>query len=310
MILHMDATAGIIRRSEYIKRQMYLLSAVPDSPFHEVPPLSISDCITDECRVENAEFWLRRLRCDVSRLKNLRLQTEQSIPAVVVVDFSWVLIHVSLSAAWKLATFDKCVGVQPLLKKPRSILFACSSHFIARAARNLSRFFSSCESTARQLLLHCVAALICAPSLHNAEALWRKMLIIFGQAWKDDTWFAAAKELKIQLERMPINVDNPLNTDGNCATDPHNEDERKRTDLEEEGIRSSSPFCAFFAEPEDAEITESSSNHPNPFHKFEALKYIHKTWLPLYGLWGQCVLAGIPGIRQYLTNAKIESWFG
>ncbi len=177
MVLHLDATAGIIRRAEKIKRQLFLFSAVIEAPYVDIPALSVSDCLMEECRVEDVEFWLRKLRCDVARLQNTRLNNEDSVPAIIVVDFSWVLIHASITVfcgttilPYLRAVFDRRTGFTEAMHVP-CILFSCTSRFIARAARNLSRFFTTIEASARQTLLHCMAALVSSPTLNDPDKM-------------------------------------------------------------------------------------------------------------------------------------------
>ena len=147
MILHVDATGGIIRRAEYVKRQLFLFSAVVDSPNEDTSCVSISDCLMEECRTENAEFWLRRLRNDIARMQQVHLNHDHSVPAVVVVDFSWVLLHACASVFCGTTvlgllkqTFE--ISTKPVPGNNRACsLFACSSHFMSRAARTLRKFF-------------------------------------------------------------------------------------------------------------------------------------------------------------------------
>ena len=189
LILHVDATAGIIRRAEYVKRQVYLFSAVIDSPKEETSCVSISDFLTEECRTENAEFWLRRLCNDVARMQQLHLDHDDSSPAVVVVDFSWVLLHACASVfagttvvGYLNRTFNSKSAASDGSK---CSIFVCSSHFIARAARSLRKHFLPTNKEAHRLIMHCIAGLIAAPTLNDAALLWDLMIDVFGGAHCD-----------------------------------------------------------------------------------------------------------------------------
>lgn len=162
-VLHLDATGSIIKKSEYVRKQLYLMSAVLDSPQKYIPALSLSDCLTEEVRMEDVEFWLRKIRCDISRLHSIRFNTMESAPSVIVMDFSWVFIHASLSVfcgttivPYLYFIYNKGLG-NPDSFTPGCVIFACSSHFIARAARNMNRFFSNNERSQRNMMLRCIA---------------------------------------------------------------------------------------------------------------------------------------------------------
>ena len=88
LILHLDATGGLIRRGEYVKRQIFLYSAVIDSPDVETSCISISDCLMEQCRLQNVEIWLRHIRSDVAILQNVNMIHEKSAPIVVVSHFT------------------------------------------------------------------------------------------------------------------------------------------------------------------------------------------------------------------------------
>lgn len=300
LILHLDATAGLIRRAEYLKRQLYLLSAVVDSPMTELPPISISDCVTEESRVEDVEFWLRKLRCDVSRLQNVHFADESSTPAVVVTDFSWALIHAALAVfadaniiQYLNTMFQRSMGCPQTAASP-CIIFSCSSHFIARSARNLSKLVSCIET--RELLLRSMAALISASNLKEAGRVWGLMVSVFGTPNITPQWETNVSKLNEVFGKIPMPITDEVDEDN---------DNKFRDDVRSDTIRGRSPYASYFEKPP---TTEDEAG--NVLYVPKALQYIYRLWLPLYGLWGQPALAGLPNITKYLTNAKVESWFG
>ena len=315
LILHVDATGGIIRRAEYVKRQLFLFSAVVDSPNEDTSCVSISDCLMEECRTENAEFWLRRLRNDIARMQQVHLNHDHSVPAVVVVDFSWVLLHACASVFCGTTvvgllkqTFE--TSIKPVAGNNRACsLFSCSSHFLSRAARTLRKFFSHHEKESLQLVLHCIGGLICAPNLKDASLLWDLMLGVFGAS--DSTgknWKDMYEHLLRLLECVPQDIrEYTRDTDPDTMPEPDNENDETtdKRELKNNSLRRMSPYYAYFTKPSSASAEGSPSNrHFNP----AVLSYIHSMWLPLYGLWGQPAIAD-NNIRHYLTNAKVECWF-
>lgn len=309
LIVHVDATAGIIRRAEYVKRQLYLLSAVVDSSVEQIPCISVSDCITEDCRAEDVEFWLRRLRNDVSRSQHVNFNSENSTPAVVVVDFSWVLLHACASVfcgttlvKYLHNVFEKSIGHPVKDIESNCSLFSCSSHFMSRAARNLSRYFSQSEKDVRELMLHSIAGLICSATLHDAAKLWNTMLQVFGTSTITPQWVDSYNALLDILGHVPQNIQKKDYDEENAYEEANSDHFNKTT------IRGRSPYGTFFDKPIECE--RKSHQVYNAYFKPAALDFIHKVWLPLYGLWDQPSLTGIKGVSHYLTNAKVESWFG
>lgn len=307
LILHIDATAGIIRRAEYVKRQLYLFSAVVDCPYEDTSCVSISDCLMEECRSENAEFWLRRLRNDASRMQHIHLNHEQSAPAVVVVDFSWVLLHACASVfcgttivGYLNRTFAHNTGSAQCNDSVCS-LFVCSSHFMAVAARNLRRHFSAQEKEVRELLLHCIGGLISAPTLNDASLLWDLMIEVFGRADCGSGWEHSFERLLHILEYVPQEIRKFSRTEESSEV---SNDDAVVESCGKASIRSMSPYFAFFRKP-----PSESDSSTNPYFKPTVLSHIHNVWLPLYGLWDQPSIIGGNRIRHYLTNAKVECWF-
>lgn len=64
-----------------------MFSAVVDSPVSDIPALSVSDCLAEEVRMEDVDYWLRKLRCDVSRLQGRRLHAKENLPKGFLVGF-------------------------------------------------------------------------------------------------------------------------------------------------------------------------------------------------------------------------------
>ncbi len=303
LILHIDATAGIIKRAEYVRKQVYVLSAVVDSPFNEIEAFSVSDCLTEECRVEDTEFWLRKLRCDVARQLGVRMDTTESAPAVVVVDFSWVLLHSCLAAfcgttalPYLKEVFHSSMGEST---EGTCRVFSCTSHFMSRAARALSAHFTKDERPARQLMLHCIAGMVSAPNLASALELWKLMNNVFGRPPTDTRWKDDFSQLLDLLQMAPKPAGEDPDTDHQDRTPGVDE-------MSTGTIRERSPYSKYFPGPE----TNDKLHSEGPFYKPQSLAYIHKVWLPLYGFWGQPALIGVRNVTRYLTNAKIEAWFG
>lgn len=315
--LHIDATGGIIKKAEYVKKQVYLFSAIPDSPFETIPCLSVSDCLLEESRVENVEHWLRKLRNDVSRTQRVHFSHDFTAPNIVIVDFSWVLLHSTASVfcnttiiGYLNRVFSACVK-NHYVEEYMSAIFVCSSHFISRAAKTLSKHFSAKEKDMREFLLHCIAALVCAPSFNSASITWREMVNVFGAAFESCEWTKSYANLTETLKKVPETLNQQQNDDD---VDEEGADGESRMHTEicsgVATIRSMSPFTQLFVNPENIidNMNEDEAQQRNLLHKPEALTHIYRTWLPLYGLWGQAALIG-RNTDRYLTNAKVESWF-
>jgi len=305
LILHVDATGGIVRKTDYMRKQVYLFSAVVDSTKETIPALSISDFLTESSCHENVQMWMQKLKNDTARIQHVRLNTPSTAPCVIVTDFSWPLIHASVSVfcgttivKYLQETFQRCVEGRP---PNDTVLFSCSSHFIGRASKVLSRFFDSSSQACRQLLLQCLGLLICAADLKRASAIWECMVAVFNSRYRTTIYSSHVEKLKIFLQNEALVQEGTQPAVGEPAF-PFEEDDAADTTL-----RSQSPYSTFFISPE--EIEEQPDNDLNAFYNKEVLLYIHRTWLPFYALWGQPSLQGVPNIEKYFTNAKVESWF-
>ena len=90
-ILHLDATGGILRKSIYSGKDVYLFSLVPESLGKDLECVAVSDFLTERARVRDVSMWLTHVRCDISLLSNERV--DQSHPYIFVTDMSWPLMH-------------------------------------------------------------------------------------------------------------------------------------------------------------------------------------------------------------------------
>lgn len=68
VVAHIDGTAGIIRRTEQINRQLFLCSLVITGREGEHKYVSISDAIMERTRTEDIGDWLLRLICAYARV--------------------------------------------------------------------------------------------------------------------------------------------------------------------------------------------------------------------------------------------------
>ena len=315
LILHIDATGGIIKKSEYTKKTMYLFSAVADAPSEDIPAVSVSDFLTEESTDEHITFWLKKLRNDVARIQHSRLSSQPSSPLVIVTDFSWVLIHAALDvfchtdiATYLDRTFQRCILRD---EKPveESVIFSCASHFISRAAKAMAKFFTAKEARVRQLLLSCIGLLVCSPDLETSQVIWNTMVRVFGKANEDHAWSGDLKILERLLEGC-VDVEHGTR----AFTEDECEDELAEVvtsvGRENKPLRQISPYASFFVNPEECSADSDSGDYkPNSLYKLDVLAYIYKVWLPTYGLWGEPALRGVKHVTKYLTNAKVESWF-
>lgn len=310
LILHIDATGGIIKKAQYVKKQMFLFSAVVDDPTGETEAVSVSDFLTEQSLDEDVSFWLKKIRNDVARMENIRFASRSTCPSVAVMDFSWVIIYAALDVFCQTSlvqylqdTFQRCIKNDDECPQT-TVLFSCSSHFISRAAKTLSRFFSNTESTARKFLLSCVGLLICSPDLYTAGVIWKTMLDVFGRPKKDSTWQKSYANLKRLMEGCEEveHAEEDFEDEGDCQEATH------ATGRENKPLREMSPYSSYFANPDEISNTEEVGEDNELFRR-EALAYIYQVWLPTYGLWGQPALRGVKNVHKYLTNAIVESWF-
>ena len=95
-IQHVDATGGILRRSNYTHGALFLFSLVPEAWTKEedIPCVSASDFVTEKLRCEDITYWLHTFACSLTRLCGNRYGSIG--PKVIVSDLSWAIIHASL----------------------------------------------------------------------------------------------------------------------------------------------------------------------------------------------------------------------
>ncbi len=109
------------------------------------------------------------------------------------------------------------------------------------------------------------------------------MINVFGQPQKNASWYESAEELEVLLSKMPHNLRHSRFEESMDDADSENpKTVQEKKELGNDSIRSLSPFGHFFAKPTTSSASEKEKDI-NPFHKPEALDYIHKSWLPLCG---------------------------
>lgn len=254
-----------------------------DDPSDSIQTLRISDFLTEESTDEYVTFWLKEVRNDVARIEHSRFSSQFNCPTVVVTDFSWLLIHASLDVfchtdiiKYLRTTFQRCIKCDPKSVE-ETVIFTCSSHFISRAAKILSRVFTNKEARARQLLLSCVGLLICSPDLQTSRLIWSTIIQVFGSTSKDQSWCHHLDT----LERLVEGSDNfELNqTEEDDETASVIPDLNTVNDVENKALRELSPYSAFFSNPEECS-TSRNGEGDNDLYNMEALIYIFKVWLP------------------------------
>lgn len=134
---------------------------------------------------------------------------------------------------------------------------------------------------------------------------------------KDNVWKRSYNNIKRLLEGNEDIEYSEERSDDFDEDDDYVEDDAEKdykesthaTGRDDRPLRELSPYSSYFSYPEESAFCESKTEEDNDLFKIDALIYIHKTWLPTYGLWGQPTLRGVKNVKKYLTNAKVESWF-
>lgn len=299
-ILHIDATGGILRKSIYSKKDSYLFSIVPSINDIPLRCVSVSDFVTERCRVEEIVFWLTNFLCGMNRTSHHRI--DHDFEGVIVTDFSWALIHAVLLVfgAYRLDRYLSVVFDSLIKGKPKGgiTIFLCSSHVIAQISRKVPAFQ---QSECKKLFLRAFGNILTAKSLDGALNAWRDLLTVFTSEGLTESVKSAIHRInKVETSLASINEKSETLLD-----------EIIEVSYEDDfisGLRNKSPFKEPFLKVLNEECRQQSFDSiKNKYCNKAAADYLMFNWLPLYGLWGAAVLHVTD--FNYLTNARIESWF-
>lgn len=285
-----------MRNSIYTKHAVYLFSIVPESQKEEITCVSVSDFLSERCRVEDIAYWLLTFSNGMSRVCGDLMMRPTTPPKIIVTDCSWAIIHAALlifghtSIDVYMDKMFRFLSHESGNRGP-AILFLCSSHVISRLAKTVPAFDHAWQ---KRVFLSCFGALLTATSLTEAAEIWRLMVRIFCSPIHDkhvENALHAVSSETFQDRDVPTREESVNSFDS------------------DDSIGKCSPFKAFFVQIlEESTNSSSSTDGPtNPFYNTKAMELLCRQWLPLFGLWSAAALVGTG--HHYLTNAKVESFF-
>lgn len=290
-VFHIDATGGIIRRTQG-GRQIFLFSIVPNDAENSIICCSGSDFLTERCRVEDVIFWLCTVKTGMLRVGGHKLSSTTH-PRLIVIDFSWVLIHATclIFSGMMLPEYQRKIFAALLNDTPVqfTLITLCSSHMIALFVRTINKQMTA-PSHVRETIVRFLSQIMLAKTLKEAGSLWNTLTkVCLTSAFTED--------IKLIVEQQSNNI-LPESKFSDTVDD----------DFLSDNIETDTPFAAYFEEktfeptPNNKKITIS-----NIYYQPEIVKLIQKKWLHLYALWGFPILR-LCGMF-YHTNAKVESYF-
>ncbi|PAA89924.1 hypothetical protein BOX15_Mlig026520g2, partial [Macrostomum lignano] len=307
--VHIDATGGLVRKSELIPENVLLCSAVVSSESESVVATPIAEAVLESTKTEDISAWIESFLLNFARFQDRGVWEVSKVgPRIYVIDFSWVFLHGVLRAA---AIMDLGTYLRKQFKrltswdvKPPSypLVFICSSHLMHRVAMTIA---IKNRETKKNFLIF-FANLITADSLETAKSVWETMLRLFCSQYVTSVVQDAFEVLHQYKASLPSSCHEFVNempdpeeeNQSGISVDPP--DSEAATTL-----RSSSPFSGIFGVPEPIN-TEAKELNPN--FSLEAMQKVFKLYLPLLPIWSVCVFKGTP-ISTHLTNAPVESWF-
>lgn len=152
-------------------------------------------CFIEECRMEDTEWRIRKVRCNVARLDGIRMDTEESAPAVEVVDFSWVLIHSCLSlmrsndcplpACCASQLNRAAIMVQHRYGSTSTLEFLLVHHtcFFFEELKRIQAICAKVENDYQRILLHGIAVIVSAHNLHETSDMATH--VVFGRLQRE-----------------------------------------------------------------------------------------------------------------------------
>lgn len=300
IVLHVDCTAGILRRPAESEKNIFLCSLVITGRCGEHRFVSLSDVLLERTRSEDISEWLLRFMCAYVRICGDRMWNRQNIgPRVICSDWSLPIIHGVLNAIIQMSfpvylqTQYERLTSTPVSSPSSPIIIICCAHLIARVSRTLKIK----KPATRHRFLRCFALIQMAASLHEAKNIWKDIVTVFKGHEDRNVRFEALKRLQERTENF-----NDMKYE---SADAH--DERSTTAAETvsdlQTLSHLSPFSAYFA---DDGIPQKE--YDDLFYAPEAVSQVLRTWLPFFPLWAHCTLVGTD-VRGRVSNSAVESYF-
>lgn len=255
--------------------------------------VSVSDFLTERCRVQDILYCLASFRCAMNMLANERIDSCK--PRIIVTNMSWAILHASVLIfcgcfiqTYLEKTFEALRKGSPIRE---TIIFVCSSHLIARLAKTRPGFAAAKE---KRFFLTCFGKLLMATTLQDAVSIWKQIIVISKSRSCSDSVSAAVHFFTADTSQVEeTDVDEAMIGDIDACID-------------ETSLLKASPLMRFFGRHLEV-FEEDRGSKPNPHFNPAALEHVLRQWLSIFGLWSAAVLNGTG--YHYITNAKIESWF-
>lgn len=258
--------------------------------------ISVSDFVSERCRVEDITYWLHTFRNGMNRISGQRITVTPN--KIIVTDLSWALIHSSLLVFGHTAIDMYLEEVYQFLvrqvdRRGSCILFLCSSHCIARLSKTVTGFKNAEE---KHLFLSSFGSLLTATNMKEAVQIWKAMVLLFN----NKCFHLAVRNAFYTLS------DGDFDTRIITASEDFSVAAFEEI-IDDEGLSKLSPFRSFFTKILEENTTFSMAGTQNPHYNPDAIQLLCRQWLPLFGLWSAAALTGTG--YHYLTNAKVESFF-
>ena len=298
-VLYLDATGSVIQSIPGNKSRIFYYTMVVKGEPGE-PPLPMFEWISNVHNVPHITAALLDYKYDLNKIgckKN---------PSRIEIDFSWALIHSTLTVYNQESIGKYLERVYDIVVYKKGIssctfIHICAAHMI-KAVRN-----SICKVTKDknlvEIVTRCFAGLQISKDMATAIGMWKLMLKVFMPVKKDHASVAKLKSVlggfqeELDIEEGDLT---PEDTEFDIASVP--------------SIRRNSPFNEFFMRHLDTYIDGDSTEElpdstNNNYRAIQAMELLAKEYLPLFPLWSGVVftLAGESITRD--TNSPVENWF-
>lgn len=321
-VLHFDATGCIVRNFEGVRKRLLLYSLVIANVTSGEPPVALLEMLSSSHDTCSIRAMLQRFHHGVSLINNQGISF--MLPScLVVTDFSWALIHAVLFDVvmmdvhrYLLLTYESVVNHKQWNKS--SGVFLCSNHVVKNFARKTARFFGS-STKSRNLLMHCFVLMQYSLNFSDIIGILQDIVTVFSSETCCERVVQAECRLleKIATSKCFEKCSKVIEIDG-CAADlEHDIQGQDAVDLEPccTGIRRRSPWNQYWQQKTSHLYDIGNGKvdldcEENPHYFPEATKYLLSQWMPIFPLWGHCVVSLFGAMpASWYSNCEVENWF-
>jgi hypothetical protein len=292
IIIHIDATGSEICQLIWALSDVHRYAMVTPGSKKGKPPLCIGELLTEVKNTTKVTHWLQTWQDEVNRVND---SNGCPHPDIVVIDYSWVLIHSVLRSFCDMNLtqyLESLIKAKDVGKVTHTVLHLCIAHVTKAVAIHLSKSINTeclMGRQVRRLALHLMAALQRTDDLLKAKWLFGHFSAIFDSEQESTV---VAQSLKEVSDTLSADKENEFIDDILKEVDAA-ETAEERAALEaivikdEKTLWLQSPFTKEFMSVvvKKSENVTCTSNPDNVYYIPGFTEYILKTYMAYYPLW-------------------------